>query len=101
MTMEIPVVPEPLPSGGFQARSADLLGLTAEGDTPEAALRYLGDLIETRKASGVIPTSIEIPASKSGAYLGAWTFRDEPLFDRWSAEIEAYRQQVEDDPDRP
>jgi predicted RNase H-like HicB family nuclease len=101
MTMEIPVVMEPLPGGGFQARSADPLGLTAEGDTPDAALRNLRDLVETRKASGVILTSIEIPAAKFGSYLGAGIYRDEPLFDRWRAEIEAYRQQVEDDPDRP
>jgi predicted RNase H-like HicB family nuclease len=101
MTMEIPVVLEPLPGGGFQARSADPLGLMAEGETPDAALRHLRDLVETRKASDVIPTSIEIPAAKSGSYLAAGIYRDEPLFDRWRAEIEAYRQQVEDDPDRP
>jgi predicted RNase H-like HicB family nuclease len=99
--MEILVLLEPLPGGGFQARSADPLGLMAEGDTPEAALRHLRDLIETRKASGVILATIEIPASKPGPHPGAGIYRDEPLFDRWRAEIEAYRQQVEDDPDRP
>ncbi len=99
--MEIPVLVEPLPSGGFQARSADPLGLMAEGDTPDVALRHLRQLIESRKASGAILTSIEIPASKSESYLGAGIYRDEPLFDRWRAEIEAYRQEVEDDPDRP
>jgi predicted RNase H-like HicB family nuclease len=99
--MEIPVLLEPLPGGGFQARSADPLGLTAQGDTPDAALRHLRDLIETRKASGAILTSLQIPASKSESYLGAGVYRDEPLFDRWRAAIEAYRQEVEDDPDRP
>ena len=99
--MEIPVLLEPLPGGGFQARSAEPISLTAEGDTPEAALRHLRDLIETRKASGVILATIEIPASKHGPHPGAGIYRDEPLFERWRAEIEAYRQQVEDDPDRP
>lgn len=32
--MEIPVLVKPLPEGGFQARSADALGFTAQGDTP-------------------------------------------------------------------
>ena len=63
--MEIPVLVEPLPDGGFRARSADPLGLTAQGDTADAALRHLRDLIETRTASGAILTSIEVPAPKS------------------------------------
>jgi predicted RNase H-like HicB family nuclease len=99
--MEIPVLLEPLPDGGFQARSADPLGLTARGDTPDAALRHLRDLIETRMASGAILTSIEVPATKYGeSYLGAGIYKDEPLFDRWREAIEAYRQEVEDDPNR-
>jgi hypothetical protein len=65
------------------------------------ALRHLRDLIEILKASGAILTSIEIPAWKSDSYLGAGIYRDEPLFDRWRADIEAYRQEVEADPDRP
>jgi predicted RNase H-like HicB family nuclease len=99
--MEIPVLLEPLPGGGLQARSADPLGLTAQGDTPDAALRHLHDLIQTRAASGAILKSIEVPAPKLGSYLGAGIYKDEPLFDRRREAIEAYRQQVEDDPDRP
>ena len=99
--MEIPVLVKPLPEGGFQARSADPLGLMAQGDTPDAALRHLRELIQTETAAGVILTSIEVPASKHGSYLGGGIYKDEPLFDRWREEIEAYRQQVEDDPDRP
>jgi predicted RNase H-like HicB family nuclease len=99
--MEIPVLVEPLPEGGFRARSSDPFGLTAEGETPDAALHHLRDLIASRTASGAILTSIEVPAPRSGPHLSAGIYRDEPLFDRWRAEIETYRQQVEDDPDRP
>ena len=99
--MELPVWVEPLPAGGFRARSGDPFALTAEGDTPDAALRHLRDLIETRTASGAILTSIEVPAPKYGPNPGAGIYRDEPLFDRWREEIEAYRQQVEDDPNQP
>jgi hypothetical protein len=99
--MEIPVLLEPLPDGGFQARSADPLGLTARGDTPDAALRQLRDLIQSRAASGAILTSIEVPTTNyGGSYLGAGIYKDEPLFDRWREAIEAYRQEVEDDPNR-
>src|SRR5437016_1387586 len=99
--MEIPVLVEPLPEGGFRARSADPLGLTAQGDTPDAAVHQLRDLIEARAASGAILTTIDVPIPKYGPHPGAGIYRDEPLFDRWKAEIEAYRQQVEDDPNRP
>ncbi len=81
--MEIPVLLEPLPEGGFQAQSAEPLGLTAQGDTPNGALRQLRELIESRAASGAILTSIEVTATKCGSYLGAGIYKDEPLFDRW------------------
>jgi hypothetical protein len=99
--MEIPVLLEPLPDGGFRARSADPLSLTAQGDTPDAALRHLRNLIEKRAMSGTIFTAIEVPISKFGPHPGAGSYRDEPLFDRWKAEIEAYRQEIEEDPDIP
>ena len=77
--MEIPVWLEPLSDGGFKARSAHPLGLTA---------------------LGAILTSIEVPTTKYGSYLGAGIYKDEPLFDRWREAIEAYRQDAEDDPNR-
>ena len=42
--MEIPVLVEPLPEGGFRARCGDPFALTAEGATPDAALYHLRDL---------------------------------------------------------
>jgi predicted RNase H-like HicB family nuclease len=98
--MEIPVLLEPLPGGGFQARSADPLGLMAEGATPDAALRHLRDLMQARAASGVILTSIDLQMPKYGPHPGAGMYKDDPLYDRWREAVEAYRQQVEDDPNR-
>lgn len=99
--MEIPVLVEPLPDGGFRTRGADPFDLTADGDTPDAALDHLRDLIATRTASGAILTSIEVPVPKYGPHPGAGMYHDDPLFDRWKAEIEAYRQEIEDDPEIP
>ena len=99
--MEIPVFLEPLPGGGFEARSADALGFTAQGDTPDAALRQLREMIATRAASGTILTSIEIPTRKEAhSYLGGGMYKNDPLYDEWRQAVEEYRQQVEDDPDR-
>ncbi|MGO9470656.1 MAG: hypothetical protein ACLQIB_38505 [Isosphaeraceae bacterium] len=99
--MEIPVVLEPLPGGGFCARSGDPLDLTAQGDSPDAALRNLRELIETRIASGIRLTAIDVPSFKTGRHPGAGIYRDEPLFDQWRAAIDAYRQEIENDPDIP
>jgi hypothetical protein len=99
--MEIPVLLEPLPDGGFRARSAEPFSLTAQGDTAETDLGHLRDLIEARTTSDAVLTAIDIPISKLGPHPGAGTYRDEPLFDRWKAEIDAYRQEIEEDPDIP
>jgi predicted RNase H-like HicB family nuclease len=99
--VEIHVLLEPLPDGGFRARSGEPLDLAAQGDTPDAALSNLRALIDTRIASGTLITAIEIPDSELGPHPGAGIYRDEPLFDRWRAEIEAYRQEIEDDPNVP
>jgi hypothetical protein len=92
---------DPSPDGGFRARSGEPLDLTAKGDTPDAAVSNLRALIDTRIASGTLLTAIAIPDAQLGPHPGAGIYRDEPLFDRWRAEIEAFRQEFEDDPDIP
>jgi predicted RNase H-like HicB family nuclease len=99
--MELPVLLEPLPDGGFRARSGDPLVLTAQGDSPDSALRNLRNLIETRVAGGTRLTTIEVPSLEAGSHPGAGMYRDEPLFDDWRAAIDTYRQAIEDDPEIP
>jgi len=90
--MDIPVLLEPSPSGGFRARSGDPLNLTAEGNTPDAALHHLRDLISARIAAGSTLTTLNVPTSEGTTiHPGAGIYRDEPLFDQWRAEIEIYR----------
>jgi predicted RNase H-like HicB family nuclease len=96
--VEIPVLLEPLPDGGFRAKSGEPLDLAANGATPETALSNLRTLIDTRIAAGTRLTAIEIPDAEMGRHRGAGIYEDEPLFDLWLAEIEAYRQEIEDDP---
>ena len=65
---------EPLPDGGFRARSGDPLELEADGDSPDTALGNLRALIETRIASGTVLTTIQV----SSAWTGASGGRDLP-----------------------
>ena len=100
--MESPLLLEPNPGGGFRARSGDPLNLTAEGNTPDSALQHLQYLIAARIAAGSTLTSLTIPTSEGiSIHPGAGMYRDERFFDEWRAEIEAYRQQIEDDPGIP
>jgi hypothetical protein len=99
--MEIPVLLEPLPAGGFRARSGDPLDLTADGDSPATALRNLRNLIETRIATGTVLTTIEVSIARTGRHPGAGIYRDEPLFDPWQEAVDAYRQAIENDPEAP
>jgi predicted RNase H-like HicB family nuclease len=99
--VEIPVLLEPLPDGGFRARSGDPLVLTAQGDSPDSALRNLRDLIETRISGGTLLTTIQVLNIGTGRHPGAGMYRDEPLFDDWKSAIDEYRQKIEDDPEVP
>jgi len=99
--MEIPVLLERLPGGGFQARSGDPLNLTTQGDSPAVALRKLRELIDIRINSGTVLMSLEVPSSPPSPHPGAGIYRDEPLFDAWRAAIDEYRQEIENDPDIP
>jgi predicted RNase H-like HicB family nuclease len=99
--MEIPVLLQPLPGGGFQARSGDPLNLTAQGDSPNMALSKLRELIDIRINSGSVLVSLEVPASPPQPHPGAGIYRDEPLFDEWKAAIDEYRELIENDPNIP
>jgi hypothetical protein len=77
------------------------LELTADGASPDTALRNLRDLIETRIATGTVLTTIEVSSARTGRHPGAGIYRDEPLFERWRAAIDAYQQSIEDDPEAP
>ena len=100
--MDITVLIEPRSSGGFLARIGDPLSLSAEGETPDSAMSNLRDLISERVASGAILMSLHVPTKETPTiHPGAGMYRDEPLFDQWRTEIEAYRQMIEDDPRVP
>jgi hypothetical protein len=99
--MEIPVLLEPLPDGGFRACSGDPLVLTAHGDSPHSALRNLRELIETRISGGTILTTTDVFNASTGRHPGSGMYRDESLFDDWRAAIDTYRQEIEDDPEIP
>jgi hypothetical protein len=100
--MDIPVLVEPRANGGYLARSGDPLNLSAEGETPDAALATLNDMIKQQLAGGSVLTKLKISSAEEIApHPGEGMLRDDPLFDRWRSEVKAYRQQIEDDSSIP
>ncbi len=98
--MEIPVLLEPLPDGGFQAQSADPLGF--DGPGRHTRCRLAASARSHRDPHG-FRSHVDVhrsPGPEVRTYPGAGMYKDDPLFDRWREAIEAYRQEVEDDPNR-
>jgi predicted RNase H-like HicB family nuclease len=51
--MHMPIAIEPVAGNGYRARGGEPLAFTAEGATPEEAVRKLRELIQAHLASGV------------------------------------------------
>jgi hypothetical protein len=62
--MEIPILIEPIAGNGYRARG-ELLALSADGPTPEAALARLKELLQARANAGVsiVPLQVGLPRS--------------------------------------
>ena len=100
--MEIPVLIEPVPSKGFRARNGEPFGLTAEGATREEALQKLRELVARRIADGAELISVEVGPFQHpwDRFVGTWA-DDDPLIAQWEKEVEAYRREVDEDPNIP
>jgi hypothetical protein len=99
--MQIPVLVEPILNNGFRAKTGEPLPLTAEGATPDEAVANLRAAIDRQLKNGgqLLPLDIT-PENPWLAMAGMYTAND-PLVQEWKAEMAAYRQEIEDDPDRP
>jgi hypothetical protein len=86
---------------GYRARGVEPLGLTAEGDTPDEAVRKLRQLLQDRLAAGARLVALEFPAGDNPWRQMAGMFKDDPLFDDWQKAIAEYRKEVEEDPNYP
>lgn len=99
--MQIPVFLEPVAGNGFRARGGEPLALTAEGATPDEALRKLRELLASRLTGGARLIALEVPDGDNPWLKGAGVFKDDPMFDAWQQAIADYRREVEEDPDVP
>jgi len=98
--MQIPVLVERVANNGFRARAGEPLPLSAEGATPEEAVRNLRTELDRQIENGKQIRSIDIDSENPWLAMARMHDPHDPLIKEWKQEMEAYRQEVENDPDR-
>jgi hypothetical protein len=95
--MLIPVLIERVPGDGFRAKGGEPLPISAEGATRSEAVARL---IVERLSPDAELISLELePREHPIGPVPGWS-EDDALLDEWQEAVEAYRHQVEDDPNR-
>jgi hypothetical protein len=85
--MDIPILIEMVPGGGFRASSGPPLALSAEGDTQPEAVRKLEALLRAKLDAGAwldvvsLPSAVENPILRSA---GIFSDKD-PMVQEWLA----------------
>jgi len=96
--MQIPVVVEPTDSGQFRAHGPSPFTAIAEGATSEEAVSKVRDQLHKEIEAGKRVVMVDVPAQEVNPWLAmAGWLKDDPLFDEWRAEVEAYRRQCDID----
>jgi hypothetical protein len=99
--MQIPVLVEPVANDGFRATTGEPLPLSAAGATPEEAVRNLRAAMARQLKDGKQLRSVDIASENPWLAMAGMHDPNDPLVQEWKQEMAAYRQEVEDDPDRP
>jgi predicted RNase H-like HicB family nuclease len=94
--MQIPVAIEPTKMGGFRAQSVSPLAVVAEGSTREEAVSKVQAELNRQLQEGKEVVMVEVGTAAENPWLKmAGRLKDDPLFDEWRAEVEAYRRQCD------
>ncbi len=95
--MQIPVLIESSPEGGFQARGGEPFSVTASGPTPQAALSEFRNWVAAKLRDGAQLTAVDVEPVQhpwlpfSGMFEG-----NDPIVAQWLEEIQSSRQHTED-----
>jgi len=99
--MQIPVLVEPVANNGFRAKTGEPLPLSADGPTPEDAIRNLRAAMDRQLKDGKQLRAVDVGSENPWLAMAGMHDPNDPLIQEWKKEMAAYRQEVEDDPDRP
>jgi predicted RNase H-like HicB family nuclease len=99
--MQITVLVEPVAENGFRAKAGEPLPLCADGATADEAVRNLRAAMDQQLKNGKQLRSVEIVSENPWLAMAGMHDPNDPLVQQWKKEIAAYRQEIEDDADRP
>jgi predicted RNase H-like HicB family nuclease len=99
--MQITVLIEPVANNGFRATAGEPLPVSADGATPEEAVRNLRAAINCQLKNGKQLKMVDLSSHNPWLALAGTHNPNDPLVQEWKQEMAAYRQEIEDDPDRP
>jgi hypothetical protein len=98
--VDIPVLLEPIAGDGYRARGPEPLALTADGSTPEIALKRFQQLLQERLAAGLRIVAVPVPQTKGPLARYAGTLQaEDSLVQSWEESMAEYRRKVDTDPD--
>jgi hypothetical protein len=96
--MQINIAIQPTPLGGFRAESAEPFKVVVEGSTREEAVAKIRVELNKQIEGGKEPLIVEVGTIADNPWLKLiGRQKDNPLFDEWRAEVEAYRRQCDID----
>jgi predicted RNase H-like HicB family nuclease len=96
MTMQYQVFVQSHPDKGYIATVLGVSDCVAEGDTKEEAVAKVRATLAERLTQGeVVTIEVDVP-QPDHPWLKFWgVWKDDPTFDDFLAEIEAYRQELD------
>lgn len=94
-SIQVPVLVEALVDRpGYVARLGEPFNLTAEGDSPEDALRQLSQAIQQRLQTGACILPLALPLKFPNPAHAGW-LPDDDLTREWQAAVEQYRRECD------
>lgn len=99
--MQIPVLVDPVANNGFRVKAGAPMPLCADGATADEAVDNLRAAMDRQLKNGKQLRSVDIAAENPWLAMAGMHDLNDLLVQEWKQEMAAYRQEVEDDPDRP
>ena len=93
--MEIPVLVEPVAGNGYRARG-EALGASAEGATPDEAMRKLAEVIKGRISAGAQILPLKLPPTVHPLAPFAGMLEGDRMLDAWKAAMAENRRMLDE-----
>ena len=101
ISMQIPVLVEPIAQNGFRAKTGEPLPLSAEAATRDEAVQKLRALLAQRLQNGAQLLSLDSSSEPHPLAEFAGMFKDDPMFQEVVEIIAENRRKMDSDPNIP